>query len=63
MREVPEQVGWGIDRKVGEGGEAPGQGVALLLEQLERRRPALPITCSHASSMGLLPLAAQQRLA
>jgi cytosine deaminase len=53
----------GIDLHVDESGEAPGQGVALLLEQLERRRPELPITCSHASSMGLLPLAAQQRLA
>ena len=29
---------------------------------LEQRR-AVAITCSHASSMGLLPLAAQQRLA
>ena len=61
--QLAEQLGCGIDLHVDESGEAPGQGVALLLEQLERRRPELPITCSHASSMGLLPLAAQQRLA
>ncbi|MBM5784407.1 MAG: amidohydrolase family protein, partial [Cyanobacteria bacterium K_DeepCast_35m_m1_288] len=63
MLHLAEQLGCGIDLHVDESGEAPGQGVALLLEQLERRRPQLPITCSHASSMGLLPLAAQQRLA
>jgi cytosine deaminase len=63
MLQLAEQLGCGIDLHVDESGEAPGQGVALLLEQLERRRPELPITCSHASSMGLLPLAAQQRLA
>ena len=63
MLALAEQLGCGIDLHVDESGEAPGQGVALLLEQLERHRPDLPITCSHASSMGLLPLAAQQRLA
>jgi cytosine deaminase len=63
MLQLAEQLGCGIDLHVDESGEAPGQGVALVLEQLERHRPQLPITCSHASSMGLLPLAAQQRLA
>jgi cytosine deaminase len=57
------ELGCGVDLHVDESGEAPGRGVRLLLDQLDRVRPEVLITCSHASSMGLLPLAAQQRLA
>jgi cytosine/creatinine deaminase len=57
------ELGCGVDLHVDESGEAPGRGVRLLLDQLDRVRSEVLITCSHASSMGLLPLAAQQRLA
>lgn len=63
MLQLADALGCGIDLHVDESGEAPGLGVQLLLELLERRRPDVPITCSHASSVGLMPLAAQQRLA
>lgn len=63
MLQLADALGCGIDLHVDESGEAPGVGVQLLLEQLERSRPQVSITCSHASSMGLMPLPAQQRLA
>jgi cytosine deaminase len=62
MLQLADSLGCGIDLHVDESSEAPGQSVQLLLEQLERWRPDVAITCSHASSMGLLSLAAQQRL-
>ena len=63
MLTLAEELGCGVDLHVDESGEAPGCGIRLLLEQLARRRPQVPITCSHASSLGLLALPAQQRLA
>lgn len=57
------ELGCGVDLHVDEGGEAPGVGVRQLVEQLARLRPGIPITCSHVSSLALLPLPAQQRLA
>ena len=60
---LAEELGCGVDLHVDEAGEAPAAGVRLLLELLEHRRPPVPITCSHASSLGLLPLPVQERLA
>ena len=57
------ELGCGLDLHVDEAGEAPAAGVSLLVQLLERWRPPVPITCSHASSMGLLGPAAQRRLA
>ncbi|MFM8259257.1 MAG: cytosine deaminase, partial [Vulcanococcus sp.] len=63
LLQLAAELGCGVDLHVDESGDAPGLGVRLLLDQLDRLRPEVPITCSHASSMGLLALAAQQRLA
>jgi len=63
MLALAAELGCGVDLHVDESGEAPGLGVRLLLDQLALRRPPVAITCSHASSCGLLPLSAQQRLA
>ena len=60
---LADELGCGVDLHVDESGEAPGCGVRLLLEQVARRPPEVSITCSHASSVGLLSLQAQQRLA
>lgn len=63
LLQLAEELGCGVDLHIDESGEAPALGLRLLLEQLERRSCSAPITCSHASSMGLLPAAAQRRLA
>jgi cytosine deaminase len=63
LLKLAAELGCGVDLHVDESGDAPGHGVRLLLDQLARVRPEVLITCSHASSMGLLPLTAQQRLA
>lgn len=60
---LAEELGCGVDLHIDESGEAPALGLRLLLEQLERQPVSVPITCSHASSMGLLPAGAQRRLA
>ena len=63
LLQLADELGCGVDLHIDESGEAPALGLRLLLEQLERRPVAVPITCSHASSMGLLPAGAQRRLA
>ena len=63
LLQLAEELGCGVDLHIDESGEAPALGLRMLLEQLERRPCSVPITCSHASSMGLLPADAQRRLA
>jgi cytosine deaminase len=48
---------------VDEAATAPAHGLRLLVDLLEQGRPPVPITCSHASSMGLLRPEPQRRLA
>lgn len=59
---LAERLGCGIDLHIDEGDDQPGQGVALLCSRLERLELRLPITCSHAASMALLPEPALERL-
>ena len=63
LLQLAEALGCGIDLHIDESGEAPALGLQLLVEQLERRPVSVPITCSHASSMGLLPAHRQRGLA
>jgi cytosine deaminase len=51
---LADQVGAGLDLHVDESAEQPGRGVALLTSTLIEQRLHLPLTCSHASSLGLL---------
>jgi len=60
---LAERLGCPVDLHVDEGSAAPGAGVALLTSLIERQGCGVPVTCSHASSMGLLPLGARVRLA
>lgn len=59
---LAERHGCGIDLHVDEGDAEPGQGVSMLCSLLERLKLRLPITCSHAASMALLPEPALTRL-
>lgn len=60
---VAEALGCGVDLHVDEADDAPGRGVAMVAALLQQQRPGVPVTCSHASSMGLLPSAACADLA
>lgn len=51
---LAEQVGAGLDLHVDESAEQPGRGVALITRTLIEQRLDVPLTCSHASSLGLL---------
>jgi cytosine deaminase len=57
---LADRLGAGIDLHIDEADLAPARGVRLLLDLLERQPVAVPITCSHAASLGLLR---EQRLA
>ena len=54
---LADRYGCGIDLHVDEGEDQPGEGVALICSLLEQLNLRLPITCSHAASMSLLPQA------
>ena len=51
---LAERLGCPVDLHIDESDEAPGRGCALLSRMLRRHRVVLPLTCSHASSMGLM---------
>ena len=51
---LAEGLGTGVDLHVDEGDCQPGRGMALVARTVQEQRLALPITCSHASSLGLL---------
>ena len=63
LLQLAAELGCGVDLHVDEGDAGGGAGVRLLVELLERWHPGVPITCSHASSMGLLAEPARRRLA
>lgn len=60
---LAERLGCGIDLHIDEADDQPGRGLQLLLAELRRTPVTVPITCSHCSSLALLPAAAQRRLA
>lgn len=60
---LADRLGCGVDLHVDEGDDQPGAGVAVLTRLLEREGWRLPITCSHSSSLGLLPEGPRWRLA
>ena len=51
---LAERVGARVDLHVDESDRQPGRGVALVARTLIEQRMAVPLTCSHASSLGLL---------
>jgi cytosine deaminase len=59
---LADRHGCSIDLHVDEGEDQPGEGVALICSLLEQLNLRLPITCSHAASMALLPRPALERL-
>ena len=60
---LAERHGCGVDLHVDESSHLPGRGVRMLLGLQQQHRLAVPLVCSHASSMGLLPDRACRRLA
>jgi cytosine deaminase len=60
---LAERLGCGVDLHVDESDRNPGRGVRLVTRLLQKHRIALPLVCSHASSMALLGESACQRLA
>ncbi len=59
---LADQLGCGVDLHLDEGVSHRGRGVRLVCEALERQRLQVPVVCSHACSMALLPPRACQRL-
>ena len=55
MLRLAEQLGCGIDLHIDEAQTRPGEGLLQLLHVLDRNPVQVPITCSHASSLALLP--------
>lgn len=51
---LAERLGLGVDLHVDESDAQPGRGVELVARTVIEQRLAVPITCSHASSLGLL---------
>ena len=62
MLQLAEQCGCGVDLHIDESQSHPAAGLKQLLQVLDQMTVTVPITCSHASSMGLLSPAAQRRL-
>ena len=59
---LADRHGLAVDLHVDEADHAPAQGVKQLLRALQITPVRVPISCSHASSLALLPQAALQRL-
>ena len=60
---LAERHGCGVDLHVDESAGGQGRGVALVSALRLEHRIQVPLTCSHASSMGLLPDRRCRRLA
>lgn len=63
LLDLAERLGCGVDLHVDESDRDPGVGVDLVARVALAQRRAVAITCSHASSMGLLPPRACDQLA
>jgi len=63
LLDLAERFGCGVDLHVDESDDHPGVGVDLVARVALEQRRAVAITCSHASSMGLLPPRACDQLA
>ena len=59
LLQLADQLGCGVDLHIDEAQTGPAEGMLTLLEVLDRHPVSVPITCSHASSLALLP---QRRL-
>ena len=55
LLDLAERHGCGVDLHVDEADSCPGEGVAMVAQLVLEQRRAVAITCSHASSMALLP--------
>lgn len=55
LLDLAERHGCGVDLHVDEADSCPGEGVAMVAQLVLEQRRAVAITCSHASSMSLLP--------
>ncbi len=55
LLDLADQLGTGVDLHIDEADTSPGRGIRLLLAVLRERPTAVPITCSHAASLALLP--------
>ncbi|MEI6031957.1 MAG: amidohydrolase family protein [Synechococcaceae cyanobacterium ELA739] len=51
---LAERLGCGVDLHIDEGSSEPGRGVAMVCRLMLEQRSAVPLVCSHASSMALL---------
>ena len=60
---LADDLGCGIDLHLDESDRDPAAGLLQLLAALRDQPVSIPITCSHLSSVGLLPAADRQRLA
>ena len=63
LLDLAERHGCGVDLHVDEADSCPGEGVAMVAQLVLEQRRAVAITCSHASSMALLPQRNCDRLA
>lgn len=63
LLQLAERFGCAIDLHVDESDVNPGAGVALVSQLMARHQFGMPVTCSHSSSMGLLPPPRLERLA
>ncbi len=63
LLDLAERLGCGVDLHVDEADSHPGVGVAMVADVALEQRRGVAITCSHASSMTLLPCRARERLA
>ncbi len=55
MFKLANQLGCGIDLHIDESQMQPAAGLSLLVQVLDHIELDVPLTCSHSSSMGLLP--------
>ena len=55
LLQLAGELGCGIDLHIDEAQTRPGEGLLQLLHVLDRNPVQVPITCSHASSLALLP--------
>ena len=63
MLKVADEFGCGVDLHIDESDNQPAEGLKQLVQVLDQIEIDVPITCSHLSSMGLLPRGDLRRLA